>query len=50
MIGYKGYDADYMVKAAKAEAVIVFRAKRRIAREYDAELYKERNLIEPKFK
>lgn len=52
LIADKGYDADYMVKAAKdakAEAVIPSRARRKAPREYDEELYKERNLIERMF-
>ena len=45
----KGYDADYIVDAVRAmgaEAVIPPKSNRRIAREYDAHLYKGRNLIE----
>ena len=45
----KGYDADYIVDAIKAmgsEAVIPPKSNRRVAREYDAHLYKIRNLIE----
>src|SRR5690606_23336951 len=52
LIADKGYDADYMVKAAndvKAEAVIPSRARRKVQREYDEELYKERNFIERMF-
>ena len=52
LIADKGYDADYMVQAAKdieAEAVIPSRARRKTAREHDKELYKERNLIERMF-
>ncbi len=52
LIGDKGYDADYMVKAAKdvgAESVIPSRARRKAPREHDQELYKERNLIERMF-
>jgi transposase len=52
LIADKGYDADYMVKAAKdagADAVIPSRTKRTAPREYDEELYKERNLIERMF-
>lgn len=52
LIADKGYDADYTVQAAKdieAEAVIPSRARRKTAREYDKELYKERNLIERMF-
>ena len=52
LIADKGYDADYMVKVAKdakAQAVIPSRARRKVPREYDQELYKERNLIERMF-
>lgn len=52
LIADKGYDADYMVEAAKnlkAEAIIPSRARRKTSREYDEELYKERNLIERMF-
>jgi transposase len=45
----KGYDADYIVDAVKgmeAEVVIPPRSNRKVARAYDAHLYKERNLIE----
>ena len=52
LIADKGYDANYMVKAANdigAEAVIPQRARRKIKREYDTYLYKERNLIERMF-
>jgi transposase len=52
LIADKGYDADYMVRAAKnagAKAVIPARARRKEPREYDTELYKERNLIERMF-
>jgi transposase len=48
----KGYDADYIVQAAenmKAIAVIPPKANRKIQREYDSELYKERNLVERLF-
>ncbi len=48
LIADKGYDADYMVQFAKdaeAEAVIPPRSRRKIARTYDQELYKERNVI-----
>ncbi|WP_341826615.1 transposase [Candidatus Sarmatiella mevalonica] len=52
LIADKEYDADYMVKVAKdakAEVVIPSRARRKVPREYDEELYKERNLIERMF-
>ena len=45
----KGYDADYIVEAAvnmQAIAVIPPKSNRIIQREYDKELYKERNLVE----
>ncbi len=48
----KGYDADYVVTAAEsmgAQAVIPSKSNRKIQREYDAELYKERNLVERLF-
>jgi transposase len=52
LIADKGYDSGYMVRAAidaKAEAVIPSRARRKVPREYDQDLYKERNLIERMF-
>lgn len=52
LIADKGYDADYMIEATKnvgAEAVIPPRSGRKILREYDTELYKERNIIERMF-
>lgn len=45
----KAYDADYIVDAVKgmeAEVVIPPTATRKVARDYDTHLYKERNLIE----
>lgn len=45
----KGYDANYIVDAVKemeAEVVIPPRSNRKVARDYDTHLYKERNLIE----
>jgi transposase len=48
----KGYDADYIVEGALkcgAEAVIPPKSSRNNPREYDKELYKERNLIERLF-
>ncbi len=48
----KGYDADYIVEAAgnmRAIAVIPPKSNRKIQREYDKELYKERNLVERLF-
>ena len=52
LIADKGYDADYMAKAAKdakAGAVIPSRARKKVSREYEQDLYKERNLIERMF-
>jgi transposase len=48
----KGYDADYIVEAAHqmgAEAVIPPKSNRKTPREYDKELYKERNQVERLF-
>ena len=48
----KGYDADYIIKAVEdigAIAVIPPKSNRKTPREYDKELYKERNLIERLF-
>jgi len=52
LIADKGYDADYMCDAAKrvgGQAVIPPRSNRQNPRQYDAYLYKERNLIERMF-
>jgi transposase len=52
LIADKGYDANYIVDAVKsieAEAVIPPRSQRKTPRNYDRELYKERNLIERMF-
>ena len=52
LIADKGYDANYMIEATEAvasEVVIPPRSNRKIWREYDTELYKERNLIERMF-
>ena len=52
LIADKGYDADYMVeatKAAGAQVVIPSRSIRKIPRQYDECLYKERNKIERMF-
>ncbi len=52
LIADKGYDANYMIEAAEAvnaEPVIPPRSNRKTPREYDKELYKERNLIERMF-
>jgi transposase len=48
----KGYDADYVVKAAEfigAEVVIPLKSNRTEVRSFDKDLYKERNLIERMF-
>ncbi|KJS07506.1 MAG: transposase, partial [Gammaproteobacteria bacterium BRH_c0] len=45
----KGYDSDQFVKAVNdsgAVAVIPSRCHRKIGREHDREIYKERNLVE----
>jgi transposase len=52
LLADKGYDANYIVEAAhlmNAEVVIPPRSSRKNPREYDEELYKERNLIERMF-
>ena len=48
----KGYDSDTFIEAIEAsgaEAVIPPRKSRKEQREYDRELYKERNLVERLF-
>jgi len=48
----KGYDADYVIEAIEgmgAIAVIPPKSNRKTPREYDKEIYKERNLIERLF-
>ena len=48
----RGYDADYVVEAIQkmgAEAVIPPKKNRKVLREYDEHLYKERNLVERLF-
>ena len=48
----KGYDADYVVKAAEfigAEVVIASKSNRKNPRNFDKVLYRERNLIERMF-
>ncbi|SFV07932.1 Transposase DDE domain-containing protein [Methylobacterium sp. 174MFSha1.1] len=49
MIADKGYDADRLVEvvsASGATAVIPPRRNRKVAREFDRDVYKERNQIE----
>jgi transposase len=49
VIGDKGYDSDALVQAVEAkgaEAVIPPRSNRKVQRPYDAERYKDRNLVE----
>lgn len=49
VIADKGYDADRLVEAVSASgatAVIPPRRNRKIAREFDLDVYKERNQIE----
>ena len=48
----KGYDADYIVETVGnigATVVIPPKSNRRIQREYDKNLYKERNIVERMF-
>ena len=48
-IADKGYDADRLIAAITqrgAEAIIPPKRNRKLQRSYDAELYKERNMIE----
>ena len=48
----KGYDADYIVEAVSGmESLVVIppKSNRKIQREYDKDLYKERNLVERMF-
>ena len=48
-IGDKAYDSDAVVKKANqrgAEAVIPSRKNRKVARDYDKHLYKERKKVE----
>jgi transposase len=52
VIADKGYDTEKIVRRIEgvgADAVIPPRSNRRVKREYDRELYKERNLIERAF-
>ena len=50
LLADKGYDADYVVEYVGIDkAVIPPRSMRKNPREYDDELYKERNLIERMF-
>src|SRR5262245_33343021 len=50
LLADKGYDADYIIVAiGKAQAVIPRRSMRKVQRDYDKDLYKERNLIERMF-
>jgi transposase len=52
LLADKGYDANYIVEAAQnieAIAVIPLKSNRIIHREYDKELYKERNFVERLF-
>jgi putative transposase len=52
VLGDKGYDAEYVIQKAKsmgAMAVIPPKSNRKASRVYDAELYKERNLVERLF-
>ena len=49
LIGDKGYDSDELIRRAQEkgiESVIPPRSNRKVLREYDKHLYKDRNLIE----
>ena len=49
VIADKGYDADafiLLIRKTRAEAVIPSKVNRKVQREIDTELYKERHLIE----
>ena len=48
MLGDKGYDADHIriISNIEAEAVIPLKSNRKQPSDYDAELYKERHLVE----
>lgn len=48
----KGYDADYIVETVNgmnALVVIPPKSNRKVLRDYDADLYKERNIVERMF-
>ncbi len=48
----KGYDADYIIEAVEGMGAIVVippKSNRIIQRDYDTELYKERNIVERMF-
>jgi transposase len=50
LLADRGYDADYIVKeVGTAQAVIPPRSMRKTPRDYDKELYKERNKVERMF-
>lgn len=52
VIADKGYDSDSMLDFARGQRVIAVippRSNRKVLREYDRELYKQRNLIERAF-
>jgi transposase len=52
LLADKGYDADYIVSAAKdikAQVVIPPKSNRKQTRDYDVHLYKQRNLVERMF-
>lgn len=52
MLADKGYDADYIIEATRGMrslAVIPPKSNRKIQREYDVDLYKERNNVERMF-
>lgn len=52
LLADKGYDSNYIADAAlemNAEVAIPPRSRRKNPREYDKDLYKERNIIERMF-
>lgn len=52
LLADKGYDADYIINAVRAmnaAVVIPPKSNRKATRDYDREIYKERNLIERMF-
>jgi transposase len=54
LLADKGYDADWLIEAAEQQKiksiVIPSRDRRKVQRDYDKELYKQRNKIERYFK
>jgi len=54
LLADKGYDADWLIATAEKQGiksvVIPSTERRKVARDYDKELYKQRNKIERYFK